>query len=993
MSQKVFLKYKIPALSTELQGVIRSFFSPGKLSGFEIQPNDPTDMGVKIVAPDGITSRFLHNKGIIVTESSNDSVINFTLNAVVNDYSRRTDAIVIEYIHSADYGQAEYKVVEGSEVGIGADASFPSLTQYQIPIGYVHLTSDTSEITASEIQNLPSKELLPETALGRVLTSTDKSYWVSGGDVSFSFADEEEVEGVMTPTSLMATVEASNLYLNSHYIETSEVTFRLPMDVSFGTYYIVADFFKPESVVAIKPKIKLVVSGLETQSRYLPLYKVVWSSTVDYFDPVADPSSYIELSDIRFERVVLSDVLTEATRNVSHSVLQDKGSDDHPQYVLADGSRAFTAPVAGEDPVEATHLVTKGFMENLISEALAVLPCRVTTTTNIAFDFAPLSVQGIHVEAGDRILVQGQADKKQNGIYSVQTPGTGLNGVWVRAWDALEGEEVDFTGRVYVVMEGDTTYKGSSFIATVGKVTIGSGNIEFKPYIQGLLKINTNSLDFNVDTLSVRLKSGHLALDPNGIHLPSITTPTSEGTPRYNSITVDAQGRVTFGEFVSYLLDQGNCSGIMINAFASRPDASTAGAGTIFIATDDSLEDTIFISNGTSWTARGGSGAINKALFQLMFGSFITESFIVTMNPNAEGGFNSTIPSFTYYHNGEAHEVSSTVILHSDSGERTDVVYVDLTSGTIEIDEDVADGYEPGDSLVLYWAYVPSGATVETIELSYANYTSMPYIDLHQYVAASMAYTSQTMTTVNGIASDMLPRLSELERQVSSLEAMVYTFNPSRNLLLNSTFSKRETSSGVLAETGGPVTVTLATTANLWNDWSLANNTDTDITINLYSLGYDGKNFVNFLKVTVPYVGSGTRTVKLYQRVSDWLSPWGLESLTGSITAYTDTANSTEFRVYHTLNFGSEGSDTVTIPGDTESSVDIQTLATRYSQTSTIPGIEGTIKGDGAYYEVAYQFSFKHTSGSVNLYMALPKLEYGREATPYVFPTKEVELS
>lgn len=47
----------------------------------------------------------------------------------------------------------------------------------------------------------------------------------------------------------------------------------------------------------------------------------------------------------------------------AHSTLTGLSADDHPQYVLANGTRAFTAVVAGVDPTGPTHLSTKGYVD------------------------------------------------------------------------------------------------------------------------------------------------------------------------------------------------------------------------------------------------------------------------------------------------------------------------------------------------------------------------------------------------------------------------------------------------------------------------------------------------------------------------------------------------------------------------------------------------------------------------------------------------------
>lgn len=64
---------------------------------------------------------------------------------------------------------------------------------------------------------------------------------------------------------------------------------------------------------------------------------------------------------------------------------------------------------------------------------------------------APDTVDGVTVVAGDRILVAGQTTASQNGIYVVDTVGTGVNGVWSRAIDMDEDAEVRFGDTVHVI--------------------------------------------------------------------------------------------------------------------------------------------------------------------------------------------------------------------------------------------------------------------------------------------------------------------------------------------------------------------------------------------------------------------------------------------------------------------------------------------------------------------------------------------------------------
>ena len=50
---------------------------------------------------------------------------------------------------------------------------------------------------------------------------------------------------------------------------------------------------------------------------------------------------------------------------IIHAKIRGLSEDDHQQYILADGSRSFSNPVAGVDPTEDAHFTTKSYITNL----------------------------------------------------------------------------------------------------------------------------------------------------------------------------------------------------------------------------------------------------------------------------------------------------------------------------------------------------------------------------------------------------------------------------------------------------------------------------------------------------------------------------------------------------------------------------------------------------------------------------------------------------
>ena len=104
---------------------------------------------------------------------------------------------------------------------------------------------------------------------------------------------------------------------------------------------------------------------------------------------------------------------------------------------------------------------------------------RVITLTDITLSGgAPAEVDGVSLVAGDRVLVNGQSNAAQNGLYQVQTVGAGSNGTWVRTSDGNEDGEIQ-PGMVVMVTQGtvyaDTPWK----LTTNGEIIIGTTELNF----------------------------------------------------------------------------------------------------------------------------------------------------------------------------------------------------------------------------------------------------------------------------------------------------------------------------------------------------------------------------------------------------------------------------------------------------------------------------------------------------------------------------------
>ena len=104
--------------------------------------------------------------------------------------------------------------------------------------------------------------------------------------------------------------------------------------------------------------------------------------------------------------------------------------------------------------------------------------CRIVTTTDVVLNGgAPLTYDGVTLIQYDRVLVAGQTDKTQNGIYSVSTLGSGSNGTWVRSKDANANDRLT-AGMNTFVEEG--TYTGQFWhLLTPGPIVLGVSELVF----------------------------------------------------------------------------------------------------------------------------------------------------------------------------------------------------------------------------------------------------------------------------------------------------------------------------------------------------------------------------------------------------------------------------------------------------------------------------------------------------------------------------------
>lgn len=104
---------------------------------------------------------------------------------------------------------------------------------------------------------------------------------------------------------------------------------------------------------------------------------------------------------------------------------------------------------------------------------------------NISFGSAPNTVDGISVALNDRILCVNQDNPSENGIYVVNSVGTGSNGIWSRAYDLSTSAHVQYGNRVEV---DDARYARLAHIYTATDEEVFTGTLNGMPNsVDGLM--------------------------------------------------------------------------------------------------------------------------------------------------------------------------------------------------------------------------------------------------------------------------------------------------------------------------------------------------------------------------------------------------------------------------------------------------------------------------------------------------------------------------
>ena len=252
-----------------------------------------------------------------------------------------------------------------------------------------------------------------------------------------------------------------------------------------------------------------------------------------------------------------------------------------------------TTGTVSTTPVNDTDLVNKLYVDNQVAAGIDIHPAvraefpeangninatynngtaGVGATLTNAGTQAALVVDGVTMNAGDRVLVYNQTNAYENGVYTVTNVGSGsTNWVLTRAADANTYGANSPTklgqGSYFFVQEG-ATGAGESYVCnTVGPITFGTTAITFSLFSQSIL--------YSAGT-GLTLSAGYqFSITPTG------TAGTYGSASQVPVLTTNASGQVTGVTNTSIAISAGAVSGLAASATTDTTDATNITSGTL----------------------------------------------------------------------------------------------------------------------------------------------------------------------------------------------------------------------------------------------------------------------------------------------------------------------------------------------------------------------------------------------------------------------------
>ena len=217
----------------------------------------------------------------------------------------------------------------------------------------------------------------------------------------------------------------------------------------------------------------------------------------------------------------------------------------------------LTSGTISTSPTSNTDIVNKAYVDAAAQGLQLLQPATVATTTNLASLSGLLTIDGVTVTAGQRVLVKDQTSAQFNGVY------VAASGTWSRSTDTDTYAELQ---NIYLFVSSGSVNGGTAW----GTTNHGTGTINVTPI--NWVQIQNTAI-YTAGT-GLTLSSNQFSITNTGVSATNYGSATQIGT-----FTVNAQGQLTAASNATITPAVGSITGLGTGvATALAVNTGSAGA-------------------------------------------------------------------------------------------------------------------------------------------------------------------------------------------------------------------------------------------------------------------------------------------------------------------------------------------------------------------------------------------------------------------------------
>lgn len=237
------------------------------------------------------------------------------------------------------------------------------------------------------------------------------------------------------------------------------------------------------------------------------------------------------------------------------------------------------------DPINPQDAATKNYVDAARAGLSIKDPVRVASTANVVIATGTLlTIDGVTLVAGDRVLLKNQTASSENGIYVAAT------GAWSRSTDANVNSEV-VAGMAVWVNEGTTNGDSRWVLTTNGAITLGTTLLTFTKDFQASDIVAGAGLTKSGNQLDIGGTANRITVNTDTIDIASTYVGQN---------TITTLGTVTTGVWNGTAVPVSNGGTGATSAAAARTNLNATGKYAVNVG--DGTSTTITVTHGLNST-------------------------------------------------------------------------------------------------------------------------------------------------------------------------------------------------------------------------------------------------------------------------------------------------------------------------------------------------------------------------------------------------------